>query len=130
MEIGGGASFGSKEFDLSGMCVDYVWAALFTVFSRTMKWIGERCEVKTRPNRPVPYLFRWRETTWEVREVQEVWRKESKWWQASGPERRTYYRCTVHSGTAARGGHTVVELFRRELRGTGKQEWILARLAD
>lgn len=94
----------------------------------SVKRIQERCQVKTRSGRPLPYLFRWRENTWEVREVIEVWRFESKWWAKEGPERRTYYRCLAHSGNSSRGGNTVVELCKRS--AALGEEWFLARLAD
>lgn len=93
-----------------------------------MKRIGESCEEKTRPNRPLPYLFKWRDRTWTVTQVQEIWRKETKWWEADGPERRTFYRCTVHTGKASRGGNTVVELYLQER--AGRSRWVVARLAD
>ena len=93
-----------------------------------MKRVFESCEVKTRSDRPVPYLFKWKDQTWEIREIIEVWRLETKWWARRGPERRTYYRCLTHTGNSSRGGNTVVELFKRTR--PHKTEWILARLAD
>lgn len=98
-----------------------------------MKWIREPCTVKTRADRPIPYLLKWRDETWEVREVQEAWRKESKWWTETGPERRTYYRCTVHTGSASRGGNTVMELCLQEKRPREEQSpsrWFVSRIAD
>lgn len=96
--------------------------------SAAVKRIDEPCQVKTRPDRPLPYLFKWRGETWEVRQVVEVWRLQSKWWAEDGPERRTFYRCVTHDGTSGRGGNTVVELYRRTV--PTRQEWVLARLAD
>lgn len=93
-----------------------------------VKRIDEPCKVKTRPDRPVPYLFQWRGDTWEVRQISEVWRLESRWWVHNGPERRTYYRCLAHTGRLQRGGNTVVELCRKER--PSRQQWVLSRLAD
>lgn len=82
--------------------------------SRPVKRIEEECEVKTCPDSPLPYLFHWRGQIWKVRRVNNVYRKESKWWRPEGSERRTYYRCVVHTGKASRGGNTLVVLCLQE----------------
>jgi hypothetical protein len=102
-----------------------------------MPRVDDPIRVKTREGSPLPTLFRWNGDTFDVHQILDVWRKETKWWRPEGPERRDYYRCVVKSGSAARGGHRVVEMYRRyrqegadEDTESDAMEWILARQID
>lgn len=102
-----------------------------------MQRVDEPISVKTQEVSPLPALFRWDGETFDVHQVLDIWRKETKWWRPEGSERRDYYRCVVKTGSASRGGHRVVELYRRhreeeadENRKSSVAKWVLARQID